>query len=94
MNLLRVVAFVMMVGGLYFLFWPITDMTNSIPIVGGWLKGTINSMIFAGSCIVGIPLYVINLSLAWLCYHPRKGLPCIIVGLSLMVGLIVIALVD
>lgn len=34
---LRFLSFVMLLSGIYFVFWPITDAIGYIPIVGGWI---------------------------------------------------------
>lgn len=35
---LRIISLAMLLAGIYFIFWPITDIIGYIPIVGGWIK--------------------------------------------------------
>ena len=81
--------FVIMVLGIFLFFNPIVDLIGYIPIVGGFLKGTVGTIVFAGAVIVSIPLFIFTFSLAWLAYHPKIGLLLLFVA-ALIVGIIVI----
>lgn len=86
--ILRIVTFVIMVLGIYLFFSPIVEILGYIPIVGGFLKGTVGAVIFLGALIVSIPLYLLTFTLAWLRYHPKIGLMLLAVT-----GIIIIAIV-
>ena len=87
-NIMRVVSFVVMVGGIYLFFSPIIDLLGYIPLVGGFLKGTVGVVVFLGALIVSIPLYILTFSLAWLRYHPIIGLALLLV-VAIIVAVIV-----
>lgn len=87
-NTLRILSLVMMILGVYFLFWPITELIGYIPIVGGWIKSEANSMILVGAIIVTIPTYVLTFGIGWVRYNPKAGLPIIVFGL-ICVGVLI-----
>lgn len=88
-NVLRIAAYLVMVLGIYAFFSPIVDMLGYIPIVGGFIKGTVGGLIFLGALIVCIPLFLLTFSLAWLVYHPRTGILLVVFAL-IIAGIIVI----
>lgn len=87
-NILRVVAFAIMVLGIYAFFSPIVNILGYIPLVGGFLKGVASGLVFVAAVIVCIPLFLITFSMAWLVYHPKIGILCVVLAM-LVVGVIV-----
>ena len=93
-NTLRILSIVMMVLGIYFLFWPITDMIGYIPIVGGWIKSEVQAMILVGAIIVAIPTYVLTFGIGWVRYNPKRGFPIILFGLICVIVLIAVGVTE
>ena len=73
------VTFLVMVGGIYLFFSPFVNILGYIPIVGGFLKGTVGTVVLLGALIVSIPLFLITFALAWLRYHPKIGIALLLV---------------
>lgn len=88
--IIRIITFIMIVIGICLFFSPITTLLGYIPLVGGILKSTVGFIIFVAAIIVSIPLYIMALSLAWLWYHPKVGIPILLIGVSLIAILIYI----
>jgi hypothetical protein len=88
--ILRIVTFVMMVVGICLFFSPITILLNHIPLVGGILSGTVGWIIFIAAVIVSIPIYIMAISLAWMWYHPKVGVPILLVGVALITILVLV----
>lgn len=80
-KILRIVSFLMMVCGLAMFFSPLTAMLGYIPLLGGILQGTANVLIFIACLLVCLPLYLLVLSIAWLFYHPKVGIPLLTLGI-------------
>lgn len=89
-NILRLVAYFVMVLGIYAFFSPIVEILGYIPLVGGFLKGVAGTLIFLGALIICIPLFLLTFSLAWLVYHPKTGILFLI--LAILVTVVVIVL--
>ena len=73
-SLLRLVAWVMMVLGLYLLFSPVITLLKFIPLVG-WLLGGIVAIaagIFAA--VIGTILHLLTMAIAWIFYRPLFGI--------------------
>jgi len=88
--ILRIVTFIMMVLGICMFFSPITILLNHIPLVGGILSGTVGWIIFIAAVIVSIPIYIMAFSMAWMWYHPKVGIPILLVGVALITILILV----
>jgi hypothetical protein len=88
-NILRVVAYFLMVLGIYVFLSPIVELLGYIPLVGGFLKATTGALIFLAALIVCIPLFLVTFSLAWLVYHPKTGILVLLLA-GVIVGIIVV----
>lgn len=77
-----------MVIGICIFFSPITAILGYIPLVGGLLKSAVGIAIFLAALIICIPLYLLTFSIAWLFYHPKIGIPLLILSLAIA-GLII-----
>lgn len=77
--------------GLFLFFTPITAILGYIPLLGGLVQSILNLAILLVSFLVCIPIYLIVFSIAWLFYHPKIGIPVVIVGVIIAVVLIVLA---
>ncbi len=88
-NVLRLVAYFVMVLGIYAFFSPIVDILGYIPLVGGFIKSTVSGFVFLGALIVCIPLFLLTFSLAWLVYHPKTGILFVVLAL-IIIGIIII----
>ena len=80
--IIRVVSFIMMVLGLVIFFSPLTNILGYVPLIGGFLKGTVTFIVFIGAILICIPLYIITFSLAWIFYHPKVGLVILGIGMA------------
>lgn len=80
-KVLRVVGYFMLVFGLAAFFSPLTSMLGYIPLLGGILQGTANFLIFIASLIICLPLFLLLMSVAWLFYHPKVGIPLLVIGI-------------
>ena len=80
--IIRVVSFIMMVFGLVIFFSPLTNILGYVPLIGGFLKGTVTFIVFIGAILICIPLYIITFSLAWIFYHPKVGLVILGIGMA------------
>lgn len=87
-NLMRIVAYCIMVLGIYAFFSPIVDILGYVPFVGGFLKSAASSIVFLGAVIICIPLFLVTFSLAWLIYHPKFGIILVLIALAI-VGVII-----
>lgn len=87
-NILRILAYALMVIGIYAFFSPIVNILGYIPLVGGFLKGVAGGLVFLAAVIVCIPLFLITFSLAWLVYHPKVGIIFVIFAL-VITGIII-----
>jgi len=85
--IIRILAFLTMVAGVYLFFSPIVNILNYIPLVGGIISGIVGFAIFLAAFLVCIPLWIIAVSVAWLFYHPKVGLIILGIGLAIF-GLI------
>lgn len=88
-NALRLATYLLMVIGIYAFFSPIVDMLGYIPLVGGFIKGTLSGLVFLAALIVCIPLFLLTFSLAWLVYHPKTGILFVVLAL-IIIGVIII----
>ena len=83
--IIRVVSFIMIVLGLVIFFSPLTNILGYVPLIGGFLKGTVTFIVFIGfigAILVCIPFYIITFSLAWIFYHPKVGLVILGIGMA------------
>lgn len=88
-NVLRVASYFVMVLGIYAFFSPIADLIGYIPLVGGFIKGTVSGFVLLGALIICIPLFLLTFSLAWLVYHPKTGILLVVLAL-IIIGIIII----
>ncbi len=89
-NFLRLIAYFLMVFGMYAFFSPLVEILGYIPLVGGLLKGVAGTLIFLAALIICIPLFLITLSLAWLVYHPKTGILIAILGAVIITAIVVL----
>jgi hypothetical protein len=83
-----------MVLGLWIFFTPITNLLGYIPLLGGLLQGIANFVIFLASFFVCLPIFLLAICFAWLFYHPKIGIPLLIVSILGIATIIVIAVID
>lgn len=74
----------MMIIGFCLLFAPLIDILGFVPLVGGFLKGSLTLIIVIGGLIICIPLWIITFSIAWTWYHPKVGLIFLGIGLTIL----------
>ena len=89
--IIRAVAYIMMVAGICLLFSPITTLLGYIPLIGGILKSTVGFLIFVAACIICLPIFLLALSVSWLCFHPKVGIILLLIGIAIAVLIIVLA---
>jgi hypothetical protein len=68
----------MMVSGICLFLSPMTAIMGYIPLVGGLVSGTMSIAILMGALLLCLPLFLLALSMAWLCYH--RGIGCLILS--------------
>lgn len=74
----------MMTVGFCLLFTPLIDILGFVPLVGGFLKGSLALIITVGGFIICIPVWIITFSVAWTWYHPKIGLIFLGTGLTVL----------
>lgn len=89
-NILRIVAYFVMVLGIYAFFSPIVEILGYIPLVGGFLKGVAGTLIFLAALIICIPLFLVTFSLAWLVYHPKTGILVLLLAAAIITVIVVL----
>lgn len=89
-NLLRVVAYFVMVFGVYLFFSPIVELLGYIPLVGGFLKGVTGIVVMLGALIVCLPLFFLTFSIAWMVYHPKIGIIFVLISAVLITVIVVL----
>ena len=89
--IIRVVAYFLMVAGICLLFSPITTLLGYIPLRGGILKSTVGFLIFVAACLICLPIFLLALSVSWLCFHPKVGIILLVAGILIAVLIIVLS---
>lgn len=84
---LRVVAFLMMAGGLSLIFKPFSDVADMVPLVGNMLQAGIG--IFA--TLLAAFICLISIALAWVVARPVLGIGLLILAIAIIVGLVMLA---
>lgn len=79
-KVMRILAFVAMVLGIYLLFSPIVNLLGFIPLIGGIISGIVGFAIFLAAFLLAIPIYILAISLSWLVFHPKVGLILLAIG--------------
>lgn len=79
----------MMIVGFCLLFLPLIDLLGFVPLVGGFLKGSLGVIVVVGGLIICIPLWIITFSIAWTWYHPKIGLIFLTIGLTILTVILI-----
>lgn len=86
---MRGVSFLVMFVGFCLLFAPLIDILGFVPLVGGFLKGSLSLVFVVGGVIICVPLWIIIFSIAWNWYHPKIGVIFLGLGLVVLIAVII-----
>jgi hypothetical protein len=86
--IIRVVGWLMMMGGFGLLFGPIDVIADVVPIVGGIVDFGTN----IAAAILGTGVTFLTIALGWVVARPLLGIGMLVIGLGAIGGLIFLAL--
>jgi hypothetical protein len=79
-KVMRILAFVAMVLGIYLFFSPIVNLLGFIPLIGGLISGILGFAIFLAAFLISIPIYILAIAISWVVFHPKVGLVLLLIG--------------
>jgi hypothetical protein len=83
--ILRLVGFVLMALGIYLVFSPLVTFAELLPFLGGLLGAGVAIV----AILIALPLTLITIAVSWVAYRPLIGIPLLVVGIALIVGIVV-----
>ncbi|MGM0558468.1 MAG: TMEM43 family protein [Myxococcota bacterium] len=86
--IIRVVGWLMMMGGFGLLFGPIDVIADVVPIVGGIVDFGTN----IAAAILGTGITFVTIALGWVVARPLLGIGMLVIGLGAIGGLVFLAL--
>eukprot|EP01012_Entosiphon_sulcatum_P038088 TRINITY_DN4918_c0_g1_i1.p1 TRINITY_DN4918_c0_g1~~TRINITY_DN4918_c0_g1_i1.p1 ORF type:complete len:551 (+),score=75.65 TRINITY_DN4918_c0_g1_i1:42-1655(+) len=86
--ILRFVGFILMWLGMQLVTGPIALMPDLIPCIGPMIGDMVGCLLCCATCMVATTLSLLVIAIGWLAYRPAIGVPCLVVALLGIGGLV------
>jgi Transmembrane protein 43 len=91
---LRVLTLVLVIGSLFMITYPLTQVPDIIPCIGDFIGDLVGYVLWAVDCMLGCCCWSTVVALCWLAYRPNIAIPLLCVSIGLVVLSIVAAIAN